>query len=67
MSNTSEASGLHQQAANDHDAAATYHRKAADAHERNQMKDAKGSARAAIELSGSAHVKSKAAHELSCK
>jgi hypothetical protein len=67
MSVTNEASALHLQAADDHEAAATYHRKAADSHEQNKLTDARGSARGARECSDKAHKNSASACAVSEK
>lgn len=48
MSNTNEASGLHMQAAADHEAAAVQHHKAANCHDQNKLSDAKDSSNKAM-------------------
>lgn len=49
MSDTNEASGLHKQAASDHDAAAKHHRKAAECHDQNKLSDAKSRSKSAMD------------------
>jgi hypothetical protein len=61
MAMTNEASELHLKAADDHEAAATYHRKAADSHDKNKLKDAKGSAKAAMDCCTTAQAKTASA------
>lgn len=48
MSNTNEASGLHTQAAADHEAAAAHHHKAAKCHDQKKLSDAKDSSKSAM-------------------
>jgi len=48
MSITNGASGLHKQAAQDHEAAAKQHHKAAECHDANKVADAKESAKSAM-------------------
>ena len=67
MSKTNEASGLHKQAASDHEAAATHHRKAAECHDQNKLSDAKGSSKSAMDCCNTAHKSSATARECSTK
>jgi hypothetical protein len=67
MSSTNVASGLHKQAAIDHEAAAQHHRKAAECHDRNKLSEAKGSSRSAMECCHSAQKHSETACECSAK
>ena len=67
MSNINEASGLHKQAASDHEAAAKHHRHAAACHDQNKHSDAKGSSKSAMDCCNTAQTKSVAACGCSAK
>jgi hypothetical protein len=67
MSNTNEASGLHKQAATDHEEAAKYHHTAADCHDKNKLSDAKVSSKSAMDCSIKAQKHSATACESSAK
>ena len=67
MSNTNVASGLHKQAASDHEAAAKHHRKAAECHDQNKLSDAKASSKSAMDCCNTAHKSSATACERSAK
>ena len=67
MSNIQEASGLHKQAAVDHEAAAKHHRKAADCHDQNKHSDAKGSSKSAMDCCNTAQKASATACGCSAK
>ena len=67
MSNINEASGLHKQAAIDHEAAAKHHRKAAECHEQNKLSDAKSSSKSAMGCCNTAQKHTATACECSAK
>jgi hypothetical protein len=67
MSNTNEASGLHKQAASDHEAAAKHHRHAASCHDQNKHSDAKGSSKSAMDCCNTAQKHTATACECSAK
>jgi hypothetical protein len=67
MSNINEASGLHKQAAIDHEAAAKHHRKAAECHDHHKESDAKDSSRSAMDCCNKAQKHSATACECSAK
>ena len=67
MPNTNKASGLHKQAASDHEAAAKHHRKAAECHDQDKLSDAKGSSKSAMECCKTAQKNSATACECSAK
>ena len=55
MSNLNTASGLHKQAAADHQETAKSHLKAAECHDKNNLSDAKDSSKSAMGCCNSAH------------
>lgn len=55
MSASAGASVLHKQAAQDHEQAAKHHHHAAESHEKNNMNDAKESAKSAMGCCNTAH------------
>ena len=67
MSNTNEASGLHKQAATDHEAAAKHHLKAAECHDQNKLGDAKSSSKSAMDCCNQAQKHSTTACASSAK
>ena len=67
MPNTNKASGLHKQAAIDHEEAAKHHRKAAECHDQNKLSDAKGSSKSAMDCCNTAKKSSATACECSAK
>jgi hypothetical protein len=67
MSSSNEASGLHTQAATDHEAAAQHHRKAAACHDQSKLADAKGSAKNAMDCCNTAQKNTAAACACSSK
>ena len=67
MSHSEEASGLHKQAASDHEAAAKHHHHAASCHDQNKADDAKASSKSAMECCNTAQKKSTSACECSAK
>jgi hypothetical protein len=54
MSNSNEASGLHKQAASEHEATAKHHRKAAECHDHNKLSEAKDSSKSAMDCCNTA-------------
>ena len=67
MLNTNEASGLHKQAAIDHEAAARHHCKAAECHDHNKPSDARNSSRSAMDCCNKAQKHSATACECSAE
>ncbi len=63
----SNASGLHTQAALDHEAAAKHHHKAAECHDQNKVGDAKASSKSAMGCCNSAHKSSATACQNTAK
>ena len=67
MSSTKEASGLHLQAAADHEAAAAHHHIAAKCHDQEKLNDAKDSAKSAMGCCKAANKSSESACNCSKK
>jgi hypothetical protein len=67
MSNTNLASGLHKEAATDHEAAAEHHRKAAECHDMNKSQEAKSSSKDALAACNTAQKHSEKACASSAK
>ena len=67
MSDIQETSGLHKQAAADHEAAAKHHHKAAECHDQNKVSDAKNSSKSAMGCCNTAHKSSVTACEQTAK
>ncbi len=55
MSHNKDASVLHNKAATEHEASAKHHRKAAECHDQNNVSDAKGSSKNAMDCCNTAH------------
>ncbi len=67
MSDINEASKLHTQAADDHEATAKHHRNAADCHDQNKVSDAKDSSKSAMDCCNTAQKNSTVACGCSAK
>jgi hypothetical protein len=67
MSSSNGASGLHKQAAQDHEAAAKQHHKAAECHDQNKVSDAKESSKSAMGCCNTAQKSSTTACEHTAK
>jgi hypothetical protein len=67
MSSTTTPSGLHTQAASDHEAAAQHHRKAAECYDHNKLSEAQHSSKSAMECCNPAQKTTATACESSSK